>query len=106
MSISDEFARDLLDLLSEETIFSRDLFHHEIQDAGLSVFISVQVDHFSDSQVMSAVRRMAELLHQRMPVRNDDHTWVVGLMRNSEVVESCFGGNLAIPDWNGEQFVE
>lgn len=106
MSINDEFSSRLLALLSKETIFSRDLFQYEIQDDGLALLISVQVDNFSDAQVMPAVRRIAELLQQLMPLRDNDHTWVVAVMREGEVVESCFGGNLAIPDWNGEQFVE
>lgn len=106
MSINDEFARRLLALLSKETIFSRDLFQYEIQDDGLALLISVQADNFLDSQVMPAVRRIAELLHQRMPLRDNDHTWVVAVMREGEVVESCFGGNLSIPDWNGEEFLE
>jgi hypothetical protein len=36
----------------------------------------------------------------------NDYSWAVGFLRESDVVESCFGGNLAISDWNSAQFVE
>jgi hypothetical protein len=104
--ITDEVAQIALNRLSAETVFPRELFQYEIQDDFQSLFIFASIDEFSDAEVRIAVQGMATVLHDLMPVRDDDYSWVVGLKRDGIVVESCSGGNATIPDWDGAHFAE
>lgn len=106
MSIGDDLADIALKRLSNETGIPIHLFKYEIQDDFQLLFISVAIDDVAHAKLEAGIPRIAATLKELMPVRQDDYSWVVGFMRGGEVVESCFGGNLAIPDWNGEQFVE
>ncbi|MRW88097.1 hypothetical protein GJ698_28875 [Pseudoduganella sp. FT26W] len=106
MLITDELADTALKRLSNETGISSHLFRYEIQDDFQLLFISVAADNLTNAELDAEMPRIAAILKELMPVRENDYAWTVGFLRESEVVESCFGGNLAIPDWNGEQFVE
>ena len=106
MLIGDEIADIALKRLSNETGIPLHLFKYEIQDDFQLLFVSVAIDDLVHAKLEVRISRIARILKELMPVREDDYSWVVGFMRGGEVVESCFGGNLAIPDWNGEQFVD
>lgn len=106
MIMNDDLACSILDLLSEESVFPRNLLRYEIQDDGLCLLITVPIDRYMDSDVMSGLRQMASTLRGLIPGRSGDFSWMVALTDEGAVVESCFGGNSAIPDWDGEQFIE
>jgi hypothetical protein len=106
MIIGTELARSALDRFSSETVFPRDLLRYEIQDDGLCVLFTILADAMPNLDVLPALRRITAILRELMPVRDADYAWVVAIIRQGIVVESCFGGNSAIPDWDGEQFVD
>lgn len=106
MGVDDALANLVLDRLANGSDFPRQAFRYEIQDDFQSLYISVRADHCRHKELARNIRHIAELLKDLMPVRAHDFSWVVGFVCNGEVVESCFGGNSAIPDWNGEQFIE
>ena len=99
--VTQELLDRVLDLLTAQTSFPRELFYCEIQDDFQLLFISIPIDDFTDIEVTSSLKRIAQIMNSVMPVRTDDYSWVVGLKRQGEVVDSCFGGNLATPNWEG-----
>ena len=106
MLVDDELANSALKRLVNETGIPSQMFKYELQDDFQLLFISVAIDDLAQSKLGAEIPRIAAILKALMPVRENDYSWVVGFLRGGEVVESCFGGNLAIPDWDGEQFVE
>lgn len=106
MIMDDDLACRILDRLSAESAFPRDLLRYEIQDDGLCLLITVAIDQYMDTDVMPALQQMASTLRGLMPVRSEDFAWMVALTREGEVVESCFGGNSALADWDGRRFIE
>ncbi|MYN27037.1 hypothetical protein [Duganella levis] len=106
MLVDDELANSTLKRLINETGIPSRMFKYELQDDFQLLFISVAIDDLAQSNLEAQIPHIAAILKELMPVRENDYSWVVGFLRGGEVVESCFGGNLAIPDWDGEQFVE
>jgi hypothetical protein len=106
MLVDDELANSALKRLVNETGIPSQMMKYELQDDFQLLFISVAIDDLAQSKLEAQIPRIAAILKELMPVRENDYSWVVGFLRGGEVVESCFGGNLAIPDWDGEQFVE
>lgn len=106
MIIDDDLARRALERFSSETVFQRDLLRYEIQDDALCLLFIISADAVPNDEVMPALRHIAEILRDLMPVRDDDYSWTVAVIRHGMVVESCFGGNSAIPDWDGERFAD
>jgi hypothetical protein len=68
--------------------------------------ITISPDAIGGSELLAALLIIAETLRKLMPVRTEDYSWVVAVKQDGVVVESCFGGNLSIADWNGTAFVE
>ncbi len=106
MLVSDELADTVLKRLCNETGLPRQSFKYEIQDDFQLLFISVDSDELGESDLDALAARIALVLKKSMPVRTQDFSWVVGFLHAGEVVESCFGGSLSIPDWDGAQFME
>lgn len=106
LTITDELAREVLDRLSVEVGVHRRALQYEMQDNFRLLFISISAEEFTDSDINTALRRIAGILHELMPVRDNDYSWVVGVKRDGIIVESSFGGNAAIPDWNGAHFAD
>ncbi|WP_293935646.1 hypothetical protein [Iodobacter sp.] len=97
--INDKLVGDILDILTKETTFPRSSFYCEIQDDFQLLFISISIDNFPENEVELSLKRIAEILNSLMPTRSNDYSWVVGLKRENEVVDSCFGGNLSASNW-------
>lgn len=97
--VTQALADRILELLMAQTPFPRGAFYSEVQDDFQSLFISISVDDFSEGDVEASLKRVAQILNREMPVRNDGYSWVVGLKRAGEVVDSCFGGSRAAPSW-------
>lgn len=89
----------ILELLIAQTSFSRESIYSEIQDNFQSLFISISIDNFPEEELAASFKRTANVLNQEMPMRDDAYSWVVGLKRAGEIVDSCFGGNLGAPNW-------
>lgn len=97
--VTQELVERILGLLTAETPFPRESFYCEIQDDFQLLFISISIDDFPETEVVSSLKRVGQILNSVMPTRNEDYSWVVGLKRAGEVVDSCYGGNLAAPSW-------
>jgi hypothetical protein len=106
MLVDDELADTALKRLCNETGIPKKSFKYEIQDDFQLLFISVDIDDLVESDLDALTARIALVLKKLIPVRAEDFSWVVGLLRAGEVVESCFGGSLSLPDWDGAQFIE
>ncbi|CDG81420.1 hypothetical protein [Janthinobacterium agaricidamnosum] len=91
----------ILDTITKKTPFPKDIIYHEIQDDFQLLFISIKIDNFDENEVNSSIKIIGEFLNQIMPQRDDDYSWVIGLKRKGQVVESCFGGNSNGSNWLG-----
>ena len=95
--ITQELVDIVLNSLVSDTPFPKESIYWELQDGFQSLFISIPIDAFTEPELTPAIKRVAKILNDAVPKRDDDYSWVVGFKKAGEVVDSCFGGSLTAP---------
>ncbi len=95
--ITQELVDIILSSFVRETPFPKASIYWEFQDDFQSLFISIPIDDFTETELAPAIKRVEKIMNDAVPKRDDDYSWVVGFKKAGEVVDSCFGGNLVAP---------
>lgn len=97
--MSDEFVDGIVNRLAVATAMPKESFISELQDDSQLLFISISAEGVPEADLCHKRKHITEIMQRLMPKRANDYSWVIGFKRGGEVIDSCFGGNLAATSW-------
>ncbi len=96
--INDELANRLLGLILEKAKFRKESIYYEIQDDGQCILFLIKINDDSHMETDSTLRNLAEIFDNLVPQRIDDCSWYLSFVKDGEVIDTYFGGNVNSPE--------
>jgi hypothetical protein len=95
--ISEELIKRGIRQLHEKTRFKAERIAYEVQDDFRFLLLSVSVDDL-DGGGAEEYRSAAHLIDGLMPRRTGEYSWMINFLREGEIIDSYFGGDMNSPD--------
>lgn len=71
---------------------------YEIQDDYQFLLLSIKLTDNVDKSIGKKYKKMINDINSMMPTRENDYSWMINFLKNNEVIDSYFGGDLSSPD--------
>lgn len=97
--MSDDFVEEIVSRLAAAIEMPKESLISELQDDSQLLFVSISAEGISETDLHDKRKHITEIMQSLMPKRTNDYSWVVGFKRDGEIIDSCFGGNLAAASW-------